>query len=178
VLAGIAIVLLLLAASSTLKLNLTESMPIGLYLLHRTTMIHVGDIVIACPPLAAQRVGMANGYLTRAYGITPGSRCVAGSAPVLKYVIALAGDELVINQSGLALNGQLFDTRLRARIDSHGRRLAALIHGRYRLGKYDIWLYSPAPRGWDSRYFGPIKRSDVLGIAKPIWTPKNVCKFK
>jgi conjugative transfer signal peptidase TraF len=159
-----------LDASSVLKLNLTESMPIGLYVIRRMTTVHVGDIVIACPPPAAQRVGIANGYLARASGVIPGSRCGEGSAPVLKYAIALGGDELEISRSGLSLNERLFDPRPKARADSRGRKLVSLPYGRYRLGSDDILLYSPAPCSWDSRYFGPIKKRDLQGIAQPIVT--------
>jgi len=174
---GIATAFALLIASSVLKLNLTESMPIGFYLLRRTTTVHVGDIVIACPPPVAQRLGIANGYLPRAYGLIPDSKCTEGSVPVLKYAIALAGDEIELDGSGLSLNGRLINTRPRALVDRRRRRLVSLTNGRYRLRQGDVWLYSPEQYGWDSRYFGPIRQSDVLGIAKPIWTMKDGFRF-
>lgn len=170
VLTGMATAFTLLVASSVLKLNLTESMPIGLYLLRGTTNVHVGDIVVACPPPAAQRIGMVNGYLARAYGVVPGSRCAAGSVPVLKYAIAIAGDIVVINERGLSLNGRLFDSRPQAQTDSRGRSIAALPYGQYHLGKGEIWLYSPARCSWDSSYFGPITTRDLQGTAEPIVT--------
>jgi conjugative transfer signal peptidase TraF len=178
VLTGIATAFALLVASGVLKLNLTESMPLGLYLLRRTTTVHVGDIVIACLPPAVQRVGIANGYLARAYGLFPGSRCAAGSAPVLKYAVALAGDELEIDEGGLSLNGRRLSARSRALVDRCGRRLAALTNGRYRLGDGDVWLYSPERYSWDSRYFGPVKQTDILGIAMPIWTAKGLHSYE
>jgi conjugative transfer signal peptidase TraF len=174
---GIAIALALLVASSVLKLNLTESMPIRLYLLRRTAAPHVGDIVIACPPPAAQVIGITNGYLARAYGLTPGSGCAAGSAPILKYAIALAGDELEIDGRGLSLNGRRISACPRALLDRRRRRLVSLTNGRYRLRSGDVWLYSPGQYSWDSRYFGPIRQNDVLGTATPVWTAKDGFEF-
>jgi conjugative transfer signal peptidase TraF len=172
-LAGIATTLTLSVGSGFFKLNLSESMPLGLYLLRPTTSIHAGDLVIACPPRAAQSVGLANGYLARGHVVIRGYECAAGSAPVLKYAIGVAGDELEIDGRGLSLNGRLLSRRPRALMDRHQRRLDSLANGRYRIQKGDVWLYSPERYSWDSRYFGTIKESDVLGIAKPIWTAQD-----
>jgi len=169
-LAAIALLVASFALSRVMKLNLTASMPIGLYALHPAAAIYRGAIVIACPPMAAQRIGVANGYLAPARGSLPQSNCAAGSAPLLKYAIALAGDEIEINAHGLSLNGRLLDSQTLARVDQSGRALAAMRSGRYRLHKDEVWLYSPARYSWDSRYFGPAKLRDVLGTATPIWT--------
>ena len=156
--------------SSVIKLNLTASMPVGVYLVQPTKALQRGSIVIACPPADAQRVGVQNGYLAPARGILPASRCDAGSAPVLKYVIALAGDVVELNDRGLEVDGQLVDAHKIVRVDRNGRALHSMPDGTYRLGAGDVWLYSPAEYSWDSRFFGPAKLRDVLGTAVPLWT--------
>jgi conjugative transfer signal peptidase TraF len=166
----IAVVAASFAFSTVIKLNLTESMPLGLYAVHPKAAISRGAIVIACPPPKAQRIGVANGYLAPARGLLPESRCAAGSAPLLKYAIALAGDEIEIDRRGLSLNGRRLDSQTAARKDRNGRTLTALPWGNYRLSKDEVWLYSPARYSWDSRYFGPASLRDVIGTATPIWT--------
>ena len=156
--------------SSFVKLNLTASMPVGVYLVHATKELRRGVIVVACPPADAQRVGVENGYLAPARGVLPASRCDAGSAPLLKYAIALAGDVVKINARGLEVDGQLVDAHKIARVDRNGRALTSMPDGTYRLGAGDVWLYSPAAYSWDSRYFGPAKLRDVVGTAVPLWT--------
>jgi len=168
--AAILIVASSFALSSVVKLNLTASMPVGVYIVHTTKALRRGAIVIACPPADAQRVGLRNGYLAPARGILPGSRCDAGSAPLLKYAIALAGDVVELNDRGLEVDGQLVDAHKVARVDRNGRALSSMPDGTYHLAAGDVWLYSPADYSWDSRYFGPAKLRDVLGTAVPLWT--------
>ncbi len=164
----------LLVASFTLsrvvKLNLTASMPIGLYILRPASALHRGAIVIACPPSEAQRIGVENGYLAPARGSMPESHCSSGSAPLLKYAIAFAGDEIEISEKGLSVNGRLIDAQTAVRHDRRGRTLVAVPNGQYRLAAGQVWLYSPARYSWDSRYFGPVRGRDVLGTAAPLWT--------
>ena len=162
------------ALSGVIKLNLTASMPIGLYILRPASATHRGEVVIACPPPEAQRIGVANGYLAPARGLMPGSRCSSGSAPLLKYALAFAGDVIEISENGLFLNGRLIDAQTPARLDRRGRKLASVPFGRYRMAIGQVWLYSPARYSWDSRYFGPARLSDVLGTAAPLWTTSPV----
>jgi conjugative transfer signal peptidase TraF len=173
IVAAIAATLILAASfalSTVVKLNLTASMPVGIYLVHPTKTFRRGSIVVACPPADAQRIGFQNGYLAPARGILPSSRCDAGSAPLLKYAIALGGDVVQLNDRGLEVDGQVIDAHKIARVDRNGRALTSIPNGAYHLEAGDVWLYSPAAYSWDSRYFGPAKVRDVLGTAVPLWT--------
>lgn len=165
-LAVVPVALHLLAASGV-RVNLSESMPIGVYLLEPATSIHPGEMVIACPSATAQTLGLARGYLAPS-GSLGKQGCSAGSQPVLKYVIALPREFVTIGPAGLSVNGRVVDSQALKRVDRHGRALAAIRNGRYRLGKDEVWLYSSASHSWDSRYFGPVKMRDVAGTAKPL----------
>ena len=46
--------------AQTVKINTTDSMPLGIYLL-RPALVAPGRIVVACPPAAAVRLGLQNG---------------------------------------------------------------------------------------------------------------------
>jgi type IV secretory pathway protease TraF len=121
------------ALGRVVKSNLTVSMPIGLYSVRAAGTITRGAIVIACPPPEAQRIGVANGYLAPARGLVADSRCSSGSAPLLKYAIAFAGDEIDISAHGLSVNGRLLDPQSPSRVDRDDRALAAIPNGHYRL---------------------------------------------
>jgi type IV secretory pathway protease TraF len=34
----------------------------------------------------------------------------------------------------------------------------------------EFFLLQPHPLSFDSRYFGPVLRCDVVGVARPLWT--------
>ena len=55
------------------KINMTDSMPVGVYLV-QTAPIGKQRIVVACPPPVAARLGLANGYLAK-------GSCASGAAP-------------------------------------------------------------------------------------------------
>jgi type IV secretory pathway protease TraF len=56
------------------------------------------------------------------------------------------------------------------RADGRGRPLLAWQQCR-RLAHGELFLMSNThPASFDSRYFGPVRASDVIGSAQPIWT--------
>jgi len=148
------------------KINTTDSMPIGIYLM-RPDAIVPGRIVVACPPEAAARIGLENGYLER-------GSCATGAAPVLKYVVATGGSRVAVMDTGIAVNGRLLENSGARRKDRRGRPIQHLRIGEYRLGDDEVWLYSPAPSSWDSRYFGPVSRKLIIGAASPLFASSNL----
>jgi len=142
------------------KINLTDSMPLGLYLVHPAA-IAPGRIVVACPPAAAARLGLKNGYLLA-------GSCASGVAPVLKYVAATGGSRLRVNASGIAIEGRALANSSARRRDRRGRLIPRVADGTYTLSEDQVWLYSPATWSWDSRYFGPVRKSQIVGAATPL----------
>ncbi|MBC5826589.1 MAG: S26 family signal peptidase [Candidatus Eremiobacteraeota bacterium] len=100
-----------------LRLNFTESMPRGVYrikpLSHSLTD---GDVVAICLPSATARVGRLRGYLGS-------GGCPGDAEPVLKIVIATAGETVVLNSHGIAANSHLLPNSNYVRADSAGRSL-------------------------------------------------------
>lgn len=145
------------------RINLTASMPIGIYLLSPLPPDEVkrGMMVGACAPAHAAEIGRQRGYL----GAGP---CADDTELLLKAVAAAAGDEVDITPSGLSINGcPLPGSRPIAR-DISGRRLIPWPRGRYRLRSGQVWLYAGVGRSWDSRYWGPVFESSIAAIAVPV----------
>jgi conjugative transfer signal peptidase TraF len=88
--------------------------------------------------------------------------------PVVKEIVAVPGDRVRVERSGLAVNGrELAGAALLGR-DTHGRPLPHVRLGQHRLGEDELWVLGPAsPRSWDSRYFGPIATAQVVATVQP-----------
>lgn len=135
--------------------NASDSAPRGWYLVSVAAVVHDSDLVIAALPPAAAALADRRRYLPR-------------TVPVLKHVAALAGDRVCIIQRTVHINGRAL-ARVLTR-DGIGRPLPVWRHCRV-LTADELFLFNPAPPGaFDSRYFGPIRRSQLRGIAHPLWT--------
>ena len=89
--------------------------------------------------------------------------------PVLKVVAAVGGDVVTVTREGVFLGGELLQVAAPL-ADRQARPLDPLPVGEYRLGPQELWLYTPAPRSWDSRFYGPLDVSAVLGRVRSVWT--------
>lgn len=144
------------------RINLTPSEPLGLWrivALDRPAV--VGDLVFICPP---QTAGMAE---ARRRGYLGSGLCAGGYAPLIKTIAATEGARLAIARS-VTINGQaLAQSDLRA-TDGEGRPLARFFGTT--VSKREVFVHSPFPASFDSRYFGPIPALAILGSAKPVLT--------
>ncbi len=154
--------LLLAAASGGLRINMTPSEPLGLWrivTLRRPPA--VGDLVFICPPdIEAMREARARGYLRS--GLCPG-----GFAPLIKTVIATAGENVEIG-SHVRVDGVLVANSAISKSDGRGRPLVPFAGGIVPIGK--VYLHSSFVGSYDSRYFGPLPGSGVLGLAQEVLT--------
>lgn len=159
---GCALLLLwLLAWIIGLRINLSGSMPRGLYRVTRSYTPKTGDIVAVCPPYVATILGRERGY------ISAGS-CPGGGEPLLKIVAAVGGDTVTIGGRGVSINGVLLSESQCLSQDEAGRSLPSWQAKHYILPLKMLWLYAPSSRSWDSRYWGPVPENGVLGTAIPL----------
>jgi conjugative transfer signal peptidase TraF len=147
-----------------LRINITGSMPRGIYHLHASMRpLSRGETVAICPPLRVASLGRERGYLG------PGT-CPESVEPLLKIVVATEGDTVVTSPVGISVNGKLLPEGQPLQIDAVGRSLVCWSTPIYRMPSGRIWLYAPSERSWDSRYWGPVPDEDVVGIADPLIT--------
>jgi conjugative transfer signal peptidase TraF len=148
------------------RLNITSSLPYGLYLytpIHSPTDLKRGDIVLACPePNAMQYEAKKRGYLRWGFA------CEGYFAPLLKKVMAFPKDKVEVSTEEIIVNGKDIPNTRHFMTDGQGRSLPIALPEIVAGGK--VWLLSDYnPKSYDSRYFGAIPISTVYGIAKPLW---------
>jgi conjugative transfer signal peptidase TraF len=146
-----------------LHVNLSPSAPRGLYRTVTGTSAR-GAWVVACVDAEAAALARARGYLR------PGP-CPGAVQPVLKPVVAVAGDVVDLGPEAVIVNGEHLPASPSAAVDSSGHPLPHAAWGRHVVGAGEVWVVSTrVPNSWDSRYVGPIPVSQVLAVARPVWT--------
>ncbi|MBY5579100.1 conjugative transfer signal peptidase TraF [Rhizobium leguminosarum] len=157
-----AILLVVTAVTGGYRINLTPSEPLGLWRivpLHRPAA--VDDLLFICPPdTAAMRAARARGYLRS-------GSCPGGVAPLIKTVIAVAGQHAEIGVS-VSVDGRGVSSSSLALRDGKGRPLTPFPGGIVPPGC--VFLHSAFPGSYDSRYFGPVPISGILGLAQEVFT--------
>ena len=149
------------AAAGFFTFNITDSMPIGLYRVQPIGRagVRAGDIVRICAPPALASFGKSRDYLPSTGG------CAFGTAPLLKIVVAVGGDRVVATRTRIVVAGHALRNSATSTRDSSGRPLAQIARGAYVLKRGQLWLWTPNPKSWDSRYYGPLDLRDATGTA-------------
>jgi len=146
-----------------LRLNVTGSLPVGLYFVSRAAP-NRGSLVLVCLPVWVAAFAKARGYVPQ------GGSCPEGLVPVGKRVCALPGDTVTVTPTGLLVNGTPVPNSRPLGWDHEGRPLPRLEVGRYVVRPGALWLVSSYSRfSFDSRYFGAVKAGVVRGSARQLW---------
>lgn len=153
--AGLAALAASRVATPLVVYNASASAPLGFYGVTRATDIIRGDLVLAAPPAPARLLAAERGYLPP-------------TVLMVKRIAALA-DDLVCAEFGIVV----IDKRVVAEqlaIDRAGRPLPAW-NGCRVLGTDEVFLLMEDVRNsFDSRYFGPVSRTTIIGRLVPLWT--------
>jgi conjugative transfer signal peptidase TraF len=160
--AGLLIVLFAAGWIGGLRVNTTPSEPLGLWrIIPLTRSVLPGETVFVCPPdNAAMREARQRGYLRP--GLCPG-----GFGPLIKTVIAVAGQRVDVTDR-IVIDGVPIPASRILEKDAQGRSLRRDRSGMVRPG--EVYLHSGFIASWDSRYFGPVPVSGVLGLAQEVLT--------
>ena len=132
--------------------NASPSVPVGLYWITDGTPRR-GDIVLVELPEPYRTVADQRGYLPK-------------NLPALKRVRALSGDDVCRFARTIFINGAAVSVaQLR---DNRGLKLPEW-RGCRTLKSKQVFLLTDHPKSFDGRYFGPVDRSAITGIAHPLW---------
>lgn len=133
-------VIVLSAYGAGLRLNPTQSMPVGVYRLEPGRLRH-GDCVSFSLTGPYRRIARERGYL----GTYP--------RPLLKRIAALPGDRILVTNHGVIVNGRIIpDSRPRP-TDRMGRPLP-VFPAPPTVPQGKALVLSDHPDGFDGRYFG------------------------
>ena len=157
---AIACIIALVFQFGGIRLNTSSSLPIGFY---GTTLDKSAKLIEFCPAEPFASLSALRGYRGR------GGGCPDGREPLMKPVVAVAGDSIEISSRGFAVNGFLLPNSAARCFDSKSRSLPQWPLGRFRVTVGTVWVISSFnPRSFDSRYFGPIPISAIRCHLRPI----------
>ena len=154
------------AAALGYRLNMTASLPMGVW--QETADVQNAVYVEFCLPEGPVAA------LARERGYVAWGKCPSGLMPLLKPVVARAGDLVVVTKGGLSVNGrQLLTTGIVGR-DTKGRPLPVVQPGSYRVAPGFLWVLSTHhPHSFDSRHYGPISQDSVIDGMRPVMVSSN-----
>lgn len=140
--------------------NASQSAAIGWYVLETADTYVCGDKVAALPPDSARGFAAERGYLPT-------------HVPLLKTIWAASGDRVCFQNNRLLVPHR--PTILINLTDSLGRDMP-ILKGCSILSSDDFLLLSTdVQASWDSRYFGPVPRENLLGkvtyLGPTLWSP-------
>ena len=136
--------------------NRTASAPTGLFWLSEDPFTHGRWVVVSSQSAVAEWAE------TRGY--------VGKNWPLLKQIAGMPGDEICRAGIEIWINNQL--AAIAKPVDSSGRMLPVW-EGCSVLRSDEIFLLTPHPASLDGRYFGPIKQTDLDGVAIPLMTSED-----
>lgn len=158
VLGGTAIVVLaaasLLVADDPIIYNHSPSLPAGFYLR------------IASQPARGRLIRFAMPAAAAAYARDRGDD--ASDVTFLKPVAAAAGDRVCRDGPSVSVNGAIVAAA--RELDSDGRPLPTWSGCRTLATGEVLVLATRVPNSFDSRYYGPVPTSRILGVYRPLWT--------
>ena len=138
--------------------NASASIPIGLYAVHPTGALHVTELLVVAPPEPLATFLDERRYLPK-------------GVPLLKRVLALPGHTVCRTDRTITVDGVAMGDALDR--DHLGRPLPAW-QGCSVVAAGDVFLMNwQSEDSLDSRYFGPLPTTTIVGRADPLWTDEE-----
>ena len=144
-----------------LRINTSPSLPLGLYVV---TTDGSANLIEFCPAEPFAALSLVRGYRD------PGA-CRDGGAPLLKPVVAKAGDLVELSWRGISVNGFLLPNTAPLSKDTKDCPLEPWHFGRFLVAPGTVWVASSYhSRSFDSRYFGPVYTTAIRHRLKAFLT--------
>lgn len=153
--AGIAAVPLLFGGIG-FRINETNSAPTGIWITGEAKEIKRGMLVSVCPPESEALAAM------KSRNLIPSGNCPSETQPLLKAIGAVPGDTVTVNRNAVSVNGEPIP-------NTSALGSIRWKDGTYRVGDGEVWIFSTyVANSFDSRYFGPVRTSNVNAEAFPV----------
>lgn len=145
------------------RVNLTDSIPIGLYRITGLTNLK-NSFVIFCPDdRPAFKQGLERHYID--HGLCPG-----GYGYLMKKMVATEGDTVSVTAKGVFVNQTLIPFSKPKLNDGMNRTLPQWRTVNYRLKEDEVMtMTSQSEWSFDGRYYGPVHTGQIKGVITPIW---------
>lgn len=145
------------------RINLTESIPVGLYRITSADPIK-NRYVIFCPDERNSfRLALDRGYIDH------GLYC-AGYGYLMKKIVAVSGDILSVTKEGVFVNQILIPYSKPKSKDAMRRILLQWQATNYQLQEDEFMtMTSQSEWSFDGRYYGLVHASQIKGMITPIW---------
>lgn len=145
-----------------LYINVTSSLPYGLYYKRNLNSVKKGDIILFCLKGDIAALAKKRGYISL-------GTCSCDLAPVGKKVVASSNDLISVSLQGISVNNQLLKNTAPQDKDVLGRPLPFNEIQR-KLSCDEFIVASEKTDSFDSRYFGIVQKKDIQGILSPVFT--------
>lgn len=161
---SIGLLTLVMATSFIPKIiyNPSASAPAGFYFVRQGIIPEGGDYVLLALPETVKMMAHKRQY-------------VGQDIPLLKQVFAQFGDHICIKYDVVYVNYEAV-AEVKS-YDPSGRKMPVW-KGCRKLEKGELFLLNLySVYSFDSRYFGPVKQNEIIGVAIPIWVQSDVENF-
>lgn len=148
-------------------INTTPSLPVGLYK-KIDIPIEKGAYVAFCPPeWDVFMMAQERGFISVSNGMN--GNCPSGYGMMLKQVMALHGDTVSIDSSGVSINGKKLPLSEQLSVDDKNLPLPLFSLKPKQLNPSEVLLMANIhPRSFDARYFGLVDRAHIVTRVKPL----------
>ncbi len=143
-------------------INITSSLPLGIYKTKSINSIKQSDIILFClDPMLSEKIADKK-------VLTQGS-CPFNLAKIGKKVVAVPNDTVTINQDGIKVNGKSI-ANSRVNLDVVATLEIPLIEYEGVLRSHEYVVASEKDNSFDSRYFGIVTEDMIIGSLHPVLT--------
>ncbi|HHS2910686.1 conjugative transfer signal peptidase TraF [Legionella pneumophila serogroup 1] len=149
--------------SMGLRINLTESIPVGLYRITGTEPLKNAYVIFCPDDRQSFRLAKNRGYIDH------GLYC-NGYGYLMKKVVAVSGDILSVTNEGVFVNQMLIPYSKPKLQDGMNRALPKCQVMNYQLQEDEIMtMTSQSEWSFDGRYYGLVHTRQIKGMITPIW---------
>jgi len=149
-------------ASLPVVINVSGSMPRGVYWKEKRERVVVGDLVLVCP--SSKKVW---DVIEQSNHVVRGSGCGGELAPLIKQVVAVENDFVSVRKEGVFVNDVQIKRSAPKSYSSRGNPLFLAPSGRIEEGR--VFLLGSSSESLDSRYVGTFLVTDVKATLLPLF---------